>query len=268
MNTKNQNLSILILSYDGFSDVWPIMLHYFSKHWADCPYDTYLLTNYKTINMEGIVCLQVGEDKSWSDNVLNALDKIESEFVLTIFDDFIFSSNVITKEICRYLELAVYNRYDYLHLQPKPKPSEKINNSLGRIKEGALYRVSLCNTIIKKSVLIDLLRPNENAWEFEYNGSIRSDKYYHFYASYKQVISYYNAIEKGRWRREAVNIAEEFGIDTRIRGICKDRFSDRWTLIKQLKHFILFRIIKSKHQRVFLKAYQNTRDHLFFKKSK
>lgn len=261
----DNNLSILILSYDGFSDVWPITFQFFFKHWPDCPYPVYLLTNHKTYQDKRVQNIKIGDDISWSSNLLIGLDQINSDFVLTLFDDFFLNTSVDNSEIERYINLVTKNNFDYFRLRPEPPPDEKINDSYGRITEGALYRVSLCTTIIKKSILKSLLDKDENAWEFEFEGSKRSDNFHHFYSTYQQIIPYYNAIDKGRWRKEVIEIVREYNLDVNKRGICKDKLSVRWKWLHDLKKKILFEIIPVDKRRFFLSFYQKIRKLIFLR---
>jgi hypothetical protein len=248
--------SILILSYDGFSDIWCISFDYFFKYWQDCPYPIYLLTNYKTFEDNRVISLKVGEDLSWSSNVAKALEQIDSDYILTLFDDFILKSQIDNATIDKYISLCINNNYDYLRLQPVPPPDEKITAEIGRITEGSLYRLSLCTAIMKKETLKALLADNENAWAFEFKGSERSDKFYHFYSAYKRIIPYYNAIEQGKWRTEVLDIVKSSGIDVNKRGVHKDSWSERWKLIRKLKNKILFELVPPQFRRAFLNLYQ------------
>ena len=259
-SSENQDqLSILILSYDGYSDIWQITFDYFFKYWSDCPYKIYLLTNQINYPDARVKSLQIGEDISWSSNVKKALEQIDTMYILTIFDDFILKSPIDNHVVEKYVNLCIDNDYDYLRLQPEPPPYEKINADIGRITEGSLYRVSLCNALIKKETLRQLLmeNENENAWAFEFKGSERSDGFYHFYATYNNIIPYYNAIEKGKWRKEVLAIAQQYNINVNIRGIhVEEQLSNKWNWLHTIKRKILFEFIPPKFQRVFLSFYQ------------
>jgi hypothetical protein len=251
-----KQLSFLILSYDGFSDIWLITVDYFFKYWPDCPYTVYLITNHKTFDDTRVISLKVGEDISWSSNVKKALEQIDTDYVLTIFDDFILKSPIENQIIETYVRLCLDNNYDYLRLQPEPPPHEKKDPFFGRITEGSLYRVSLCTTIIKKETLKQLLCEEENAWAFEFEGSIRSDRFSEFYSTFNYIIPYHNAIEKGKWRKEVLEIVQPYGIDVTIRGIHEDKqLSNKLKWVHFIKKKILFEWIPAKFQRAVLNFY-------------
>ena len=66
--------------------------------------------------------------------------------------------------------------------------------------------------IWKKSILKDLLKEGESAWDFEINGSKRAYKYDGFYAVYNDFIKYKNGIIKGKWRRSIVKNHANYGL--------------------------------------------------------
>jgi len=61
-------------------------------------------------------------------------------------------------------------RPNYLRLNPRPKPDKPYNDQIGLVSPGTLYRTATVMTIWKKSVLVDLLNPEETAWDFELYG--------------------------------------------------------------------------------------------------
>jgi hypothetical protein len=250
--TKN-HLTFLYLTFDGFADIWEFTLNRFLSN-LDCHNANILLmTNEKVFANDRIQSLCIGKNMDWSDNLLCALDKIDSDYFITIFDDFLFTKPINIKRIKYFSQIFVENKMDYLRLRPEPYPDEKITTEYGRLSEGALYRVSLCTAIIKKEVLRNLLRKGENAWDFEFQGSIRSDEYKYFYSTYETVMPYINSIEKGRWRIEAVPHATQAGIDVFKRGIFIDKKN---SVVQFIKNILLFRLIPAKYRRPFLALYQ------------
>ena len=45
--SNNSDLSIVVVSYDGYSDLWEDFFALKNKYWTDCPYPTYLANNIK-----------------------------------------------------------------------------------------------------------------------------------------------------------------------------------------------------------------------------
>ena len=84
MNMERQNIAIVVLSFDGFKDLWQPFFDFFFDCWPDCPYEIYLLNNYKEYNDIRVNNLLVGEDISWSHSLIKGLDKIQEERVFFI----------------------------------------------------------------------------------------------------------------------------------------------------------------------------------------
>ena len=59
--------------------------------------------------------------------------------------------------------------------------------------------------IWKKSILKEILKSGESAWDFETMGSLRASRYDNFYALKKNLIYYENAIIKGSWRKSIIH---------------------------------------------------------------
>jgi len=68
---------------------------------------------------------------------------------------------------------AVYLR---LTANPRPQTPWPEQKDIGFIAKGAAYRTSLQVAFWDRQVLLDLLEENESAWDFEINGSRRSDR--------------------------------------------------------------------------------------------
>ena len=64
------------------------------EHWDECPLDIYLLSNKKSYNDRRIKMINVMKDISWSDNLLNGLKSIDSEYVMLFVDDLFITSKI------------------------------------------------------------------------------------------------------------------------------------------------------------------------------
>lgn len=210
---KNSRTAILIASYDGAEDLWKPLSQTYKKYWADCPFQIYLGTNYKEPDVKPFIPLIIGEEQSWSDNILKCLKKIEEEYILLIFDDVFLYKKINNLEVTNLVNMAEMNNWSYLRLSPHPSFDEAINSEVGRIKEDRLYRTSTAWAVFKKEVLIDLLNPTESAWDFEIIGSERSNKYPDFYGVNKVYLPYLNGVVKGKWVRSVFKYLTREGIE-------------------------------------------------------
>lgn len=234
-------IEVLIISFDGYSDVWDLCISSLHKHWPDCPWKINLLTNSKKYPDESVNSLCVGPDADWSSSLIRGLEKIKSPYVLTLFDDLIIKEKINTDKIKSIVQSCVDNDYNYFRLRPSPPPDGNEHEEYGSLKPGASYRVSLCTSIVKKDTLISLLQSGENAWDFEKFGSLRSSKLRDFYSSKNQLIPYDNAIEKGKWNKSVLPLLAERKIPVEPRGIFQAE--ENHSSISKIKHFLVFSLM-------------------------
>jgi hypothetical protein len=60
-------------------------------------------------------------------------------------------------------------------------------------------------------ILKEILRPGESAWQFEFDGSSRSEKFDHFYCTRDEVFKYWHGVERGVWILPTVNHLRNLG---------------------------------------------------------
>lgn len=224
------NTSILVVSCDAYSDLWDPFFKLFYGFWPDCPYPIYLQTNHKEYSHEKAKTIKIGDDIDWSSNLQLALDQIPTKYVLILLEDFFLCKVVKTKIIEKLAALISQRNAAYLRLVPKPPPDEYLNDDLniGIISIGQMYRVSFQAGIWDKEILKKILKPGENAWAAEMEGSRRSDKVAHEFLSVNKApysewpIHYMNAVIKRKWTPETVDFCRDndISLDLNKRLVC------------------------------------------------
>lgn len=261
----NKSTAFIVLTCDSYSDLWPMFIYFSEKYWPDCPYDKYFITNNKSIPESTFNSIKIGKDESWSDGLIKAIDKLISKYdylLITLEDSPIIKYvdqdklNLITssffKEKGNFLSLFTQGNMG--------KPTRKYNNYFGVLDKGLLYRPTCVYSLWKISVLRDLLVREENAWEFERYGSVRSDKYDGFFMVYENFFKMSNTIIKGKWRRSEYGKIKELGYSPDI--ISRSLMSKKEELINNTYLFLFkffYKLIPSKIKRrvVFkLKGYK------------
>ena len=197
----NNKIAVVVLSCDNYSDLWPIFIKQFEKNWPDCPYDRYISTNFLSADSESFTDINIGKDNSWSDGVIKTLNTLKNkyEYALITLEDLILIEKVDNKKFNIIVSEFLKLEGNYLKFLSNPKPTNKFNTLFGEIKPGSLYRSTCVYSIWKIQTLLDLLRENENAWEFERYGAIRSDNHNGFFVVYKDLFKVLNTIVKGKW---------------------------------------------------------------------
>lgn len=213
MPKSTDRVAVLVVSCDKYSDLWEPFFSLFRRFWPDCPFGVYLLSNMVSMNTPNVKSLLIGDDVSWSDNLRNAVVRLTEEYVLLFIDDLFLYDFIDTDKILGVIGSAIDNDANYIRLNAFPGPDKKFNEKIGIISKGTIYRSSVVSVVWKKSVLLDLLKPGENAWDFEILGSVRSDIYDNFYSSYKNLMPVTNTVIKGKWRRDAVKKCKRLGIE-------------------------------------------------------
>lgn len=243
MNFKGK-IAILISSYDGSEDLWQALEQSYKDHWPDNNLNIYLATNHKKPKFEIFNVLSIGKEKSWSDNILKCLELIDEEYIFLLYDDVFLYKNIKTNVINKYFHDIVSNKWDYLRLHFSPKPNKVINERVGIIYKNQNYRLSTAMPIIRKEVFKDLLDENESAWDFEINGSLRSNKYLNFYGSLKNDFPYLNAVVKGKWFPPVYNYLKKKNYPVSEINIKKMSFSEHMNEeFRRLKFQIFIKII-------------------------
>lgn len=195
-------LTLLVLSCDKFYDTWEPLEYSLSKYWNAKKIPIHLLTNHKLPNYKNINVINIGDDLSWSQNLINCLKNVSQDYVLLWLDDVFITSKVDMDRIIEDFNWVVKNEISYLRLRRTDQKKAKSNYS--KLSSDSLYRTSVFCTIWKKDVLESLLEPEENPWQFELRGSRRSIAYENFYQVNEDRVSYLHAIEKGRWNLRAI----------------------------------------------------------------
>ncbi|MBS1650682.1 MAG: hypothetical protein JSU07_01610 [Bacteroidetes bacterium] len=228
----NNNTAILILSCDKYADVWQTFFLFFQKYWSDCPFPVYLGTN--SIKFEGVKQIFSNKISTWSEELEIILKQIPEKYVIIILEDYFIYKPVDTNFLVEIITTmknidAAYTKlgaFPAKYNELWPHQLLKENQKLGFIEKGAKYRVCLQTAIWNKNVLLSLLNPDENPWQFEMEASKRSNNFPNPFLcvlatpNIKYVhgpITYYcTALSAGKWMRGAVKLCEKEGISINV----------------------------------------------------
>lgn len=204
IDPQDANVAIVVASRDLSYDLWDALFLLLRKHWPGCPFPVYLVTNSAAYSERGVSFIAVGPDRSWSDTLAAALERIQQPYVFLWIDDHFLIDRVDHETVLGAIRAFQEQDGDYLRLQALPRPDLPCNERFGLLRKGAVYRASVVASIWKKSVLAELLRPGESAWDFETAGSTRSDKYDRFYSTWRTCFHLENLLIKGKVRSTAL----------------------------------------------------------------
>ena len=209
-----QRIAVVMPSCDRYGSLWPISLEALDRFWPGRPRATYVIASGRRVGRPGVTELLLGEDVSWSDNLRRALAAGPEDYVFLALDDLVMLPGVQASRINAALARAVREGWDYLRLNPLPPPAAAGADGLGRCAAGEAYRASTVWSLWKKSVLLQVLKAGENAWQFEKSGSARTDGYREWWASSLRHVPYVNVITAGRCDPDALARLRAAGFDT------------------------------------------------------
>ncbi len=197
------DIDIAVISCDNYSDVWPLFFDNLFKNWEDCPLDIHLISNKKTYNHKKIININVGEDVSWSNNLIKGLESLKKDYVMLFVDDLIINKIISVNYFNKISNWVNSNKPNYLRLHISFKPNY-YDDFIGILPKKSPYKASLMPSIWKKNFLKKILKSRESAWDFEIKGSKRAFNYNGFFSLYDNFIHYNNSIIKGKWQRSMV----------------------------------------------------------------
>ena len=193
------NIALLISTYDKSDDLWLPLEKTYLRYWSDINFPIYLTTNQKVFDSQLFNSLKIGNEISWSDNIIKSLRKIDEEYVLLTFDDLFLTARVNNHLIKNLVRHAIDNKFNYLQFYRSISKGRRSNEFIFKKSNQTRYKNSTIWSLWKKDVLLDILRQEENAWDFERKGNLRSYIYDNFYSTRKNVIPFMNGVVKGKW---------------------------------------------------------------------
>lgn len=221
---KKENISFLTIGYDPYSEVWPHFFHFFNK-FIPAHYPSVFVTIDEYRDKQNVERFIFAESKngSYSDRLKAGLQKIDTEYVVLLLDDFIISSP-FNCSILESIQKSIDNDLpDFIELEnftSRPKVDYKKNKMIGLLKFNNRYRINLQPAIWKTSFLRtisnnELARP----WEFEiycHNLSLSDPNYRTYDARYcrKRLFVTVNAIDKGKYTRPFIHLLNKEGLPT------------------------------------------------------
>ncbi len=222
---------ILINSSDNFEDCWPPFFELFSKYFESySEYEFYLNTQKKRFNFNKFEVHKPNPDDlesntPWSDCLIDALSRIDSEYILYFQEDYFLDKIVEIQYLDKFEKIMSKNSNivrigltlnDY---RGSLKPTEF--EELWEAEKHTKYKVSTQASIWKKDAFLKYLKKNENGWMFEIFGSWRTYKYRKdrfltlnrdFFEG-KPVFSYiHTGIIKGKWNKQIPELFKKEGL--------------------------------------------------------
>lgn len=235
------DLGILILSCDKFSDLWKPYFSLFWKYYHGS-FQVYLGSNSVNFQGDNVKTIFSGEDIDWSTSFRTILKQIPNNYILLLLEDIFITSKIDTDRITQHLQYMKDNKAKHIHLVPTPKPNKWVmNQEFGVYEKGTPYRVNVVG-YWDKEYLLSLLLDGESPWDFEIQGSYRTVYDDGFYCLEKPLFSLVHVLEKGSWLPEAVSYCKEHDVSLDIDK--RQILSNLTNLISNLQEYYFNFMIK------------------------
>jgi hypothetical protein len=208
-------LPVLVVSCDRYADLWRPFFELFWRRWRDCSGPVYLGTNYQSFDDPRVQTLRVGADVNWAGGVISMLDRIRTDYVIVMLEDFLLMETVDNARIQRLANIASSEGLGCLRLYSIFPPETIVTRypGLGVFVPGAKWRVTAQAAIWNVATLRRLLVPGFSAWDFELIGSQMSDFMSdQIWGVIRPALVYDHAIEKGKWRPQGLAICSAAGV--------------------------------------------------------
>lgn len=200
---KQNDLTILFLSCDGYRDLWKPLFYSVNKFWKDCPYPIRLGSNTIEYKNNKIQTILSGPDSDWSTSLNRILKKVETPYVFLWLDDIFPVREIDAEQFAKTLDFMIRRKAKHIHVEPKPAPDSIVDN-YGVYEKGAPYRATAFG-FWDVSYLSHLLISGETPWNFEIMGSYRTAYDDGFYCVMNNFIPRIHVVEKGNIFREAAD---------------------------------------------------------------
>ena len=213
------NCSVLVMSCDGYSDLWEPFFKLFNKYW-DCPYTVYLGTENKNYTNA------LKSTGLWTKRLRENLEKIDTKYVIFMLDDFFLRKQVDNKRIEAIIEqfkddIAVFN----LEMGYDKTDSFCLLEGFKTRSKRANYLCSCQPSIWDREKLLGYLQKDMTPWQWETQMLQTEWKHYINYGELIFDIGYYLhrkpwGIVQGKWARECVDLfkKENIEVDYEKRG--------------------------------------------------
>jgi glycosyltransferase involved in cell wall biosynthesis len=194
--------AVLVVSSDGYKDLWRPFFTLFEENWPDCPFPVYLGTQSESASFANVSTLLAGKNRPWGASLRFFLEQIGTMNILLLLEDFFLSERVSNEKVLTQLETLLKLRGVTLRLCPNPPPTVRVPGytTVGEQHRLAPFRVSLQASFWDTRALLQLLIDAESPWQFEQQGTLRAQAQPRgFYCSFRQEFPYRHVVEKGEW---------------------------------------------------------------------
>jgi len=207
-------LDIVIMSCDSYSDCWEPFSILYNKYFPN-NYKTYIVTETKTCPYFDTI----KKTGAWTKRLREALQELNSDYVLLLLDDYFIHSKVYNIKIEECLNAIKETNAIAYNFEMKYRQCVGLNNSYDIQLNNQVYLNSTQPSIWNRQRLIERLNKDQNAWEWELT-RIDSEFIHLINNTNEKIIAIgYDlthrpwGIVQGKWSKETQDLFKREGID-------------------------------------------------------
>lgn len=179
------NVTIFVNSCDSRSDAWEPFFKLLSDYWPNHPEKIVLNSETKQYTCEYMQIKTITHEKMpWGKRFREALEKVDTEFIVYFLEDFFLMSPVSDKAFQIALDKiqndksigCISLKYNQVLKYREGKEHSK-DQFVSKDDLDTLNRVNNMSVLWRKDWLLKLICDTETPWEFDRYASIRSRKY-------------------------------------------------------------------------------------------
>lgn len=168
-------MKIIVFSCDRYATIAPAFHHLLHKNWPGCPHSVMYVTNGRPLDVPVMVWRIKGEERAFGWRLRQFIEGYYAdEHMLLLMVDYLIKG-VDGGLVADAHQLCATPDIRHVRLRPMPHPQHAHPApGFGCIEKGSRYSLSLQPGIWETQVLYDLCRDNEDPWQTEIQGSIRT----------------------------------------------------------------------------------------------
>lgn len=214
-----KDLTILVSSCDKYASLWDPFFGALFNNWRslnvgqeNSSLPIMLIANTKAFDHPRVNNFSIAQETSWTDNLLAALEQVNTPYVILFLDDYWINVPVDEQRLQEIYQGMQASNAAFVQISCNDlryqdgEPYAAIPGVVQRKKFGQ-YKASLQLAIWRTDALRFLLKPGENPWEFEQAGTIRSHGYNQAFLTVaaNEPIKYVNATHQGHLSADALD---------------------------------------------------------------
>ncbi len=217
-----EDVSVLIIGFDDYKDVWHHDIDLMNRYWRDRP-KTYLANSELKPVYENVEIINAGSDSEWSKKVQVALERINTPYILLLLEDFFITDYVDNAKIESVMKMIEDDGIKFYQILvqlinqnwEKGQPY-KGNKDVIIIPQDKKYGINLQAAIWEKDFLKQTVGTgNYNAWEFEVNQLGKEDynrDKIEYLIDKRNLLNITHAVVQSKYLRSAKRKLENKGI--------------------------------------------------------